>query len=71
MSNMPSGMKKHRESTEPESHQTAKIFSAAFTLSSAPALCCSQLLSLIGHFEAVTEELWLHLQHHHFVTQIT
>jgi len=29
-SNTPSGAKKHRESTEPESHQTAKMFSFFF-----------------------------------------
>ena len=28
--NTPSGAKKHRESTEPESHQTAKMFSFFF-----------------------------------------
>jgi len=26
MNNMPSGMKKHHESTKPESRQTAKVF---------------------------------------------
>jgi len=34
MNSTPSGTKKHRESTEPENHQTAKTFFLSFSSSS-------------------------------------
>jgi len=52
--NTPSSMKKHRKSTEPESHQTAKMFFLSSSSSDGLAQNC------------VTLSRWFHTKQQHF-----